>query len=182
VLPTRIPLKMNRFSEGDWQILRFSGHPCWLLAFPNGRIEDFEYPVQEYLKEGLRRGVHMTPTARKMRTWFSIPIPSSPPDIFATYMFHGAPRFIINEARVLHLTNILGGRFIPNALSEISQKNIAELLNTQAMLWVKNKLPMREYRGGLRKIEPRELSNLPINEFIFGLDRRDKQAATRSLF
>ena len=182
VLPTRIPMNNNNFSEAAWDLLRISGRPCWLLALPNGKIEDFETPVREYLKEGLRRGVHATPTARSLRTWFSIPLPSAPPDVFVTYLFRGALRFVINNARVLHLTNILGGRFVSPFLNPERQEMIIESLNAQAVLWIKSNMAGREYKGGLRKIEPRELSMLPIDQAIFGSDNHESQSGTGSLF
>jgi hypothetical protein len=57
----------------------------------------------------LGRSVHATPTAESLRTWLSIPVPATPPDVFITYLFRGAPRFVVNQARVCNLTNILGG-------------------------------------------------------------------------
>lgn len=185
VLPTRIPITGNNFSEADWDRLRASGRPCWLLALPNGNIEDFETPVQEYLKEGLRRGVHATPTAQSLRTWFSIPVPPSPPDIFVTYLFRGAPRFVLNGAHVLHLTNILGGRFVSPILDPMRQEMIIDSLNAQAERWITRNKAGREYKGGLRKIEPRELSMLPVDSAIVEVVNRESRAATgtpRSLF
>jgi adenine-specific DNA-methyltransferase len=182
ILPTRIPITGNNFSESDWNLLRLSGHPCWLLVLPNSNIEEFEMHVQEYLKEGLRRGVHLTPTARSLRTWFSIPIPPTPPDVFATYLFRGAPRFVLNRARVHHLTNILGGRFVTSIIDPKRQEMIIDSLNIQAEQWIKSRMASREYKGGLRKIEPRELSMLPIDPAIVEPVNRENQAATESLF
>lgn len=154
VLPTRIPLTSTIFSEADWDVLRESGLPCWLLSLPKSNIEDFETPVQEYLKEGLRRGVHATPTAQNMRPWFSLPVPTAVPDVFVTYLFRGAPRFVLNGARVLHLTNILGGRFVAPLQDPGRQEMIIDSLNEAAKLWIEENKAGREYKGGLRKIEP----------------------------
>lgn len=178
VLPTRIRITGRNISQEDWDLLRVSGHPCWLLALPNGNLEDFETPVQEYLKEGLRRGLHATPTAQGLRTWFSIPVPSTPPDVFVTYFFRGAPRFILNGARVLHLTNILGGRFVAPIQDPKRQEMVIDSLNMQAERWMKRKMAGREYKGGLRKIEPRELSMLPVDPAIVELVNRESRAAT----
>jgi predicted RNA methylase len=137
VLPTRISIKTKQFSKAEWDQLRLSNRPCWLLALPKGDIENFEPAVQDYLKEGLRLGVHETPTAKAYRSWFSIPIPDSVPDLFVTYLFRGVPRFILNDACVLHLTNILGGRFV-SAIPEAKRRElVVDSLNAQAKHWTK---------------------------------------------
>lgn len=169
VLPTRISLNSSDFSSGYWNLLRESGRPCWLLALPDGRIKDFETPVQRYLREGIQRGVHATPTAKSLRSWFSIPIPSSPPDVFITYLFRGAPRFILNSARVYHLTNILGGRFVSPNLDTETQKMVIDSVNIQAKRWIDEDKAGREYKGGLRKIEPKELSKLRVDSAMIEL-------------
>jgi predicted RNA methylase len=185
VLPTRVPIKGRSFSKADWDLLRRSGHKCWLLTLPTGDLEDFESPTREYLKEGIRRGVHATPTAKSLRTWFSIPIPPEPPDVFVTYLFRGSPRFALNEARVLHLTNILGGRFAPPIADVAYQERIIDSLNRQAGRWVEIEGAGREYRGGLRKIEPKELSSLPVDLSDIGPTDTEGRVVTsqaRSLF
>ena len=185
VLPTRVSIPGRNFSEADWELLRKSGYPCWLLTLPNRKLEDFEPPVQEYLKEGLRRGLHMTPTALELRTWFSIRVLPAPPDVFVTYFFHDAPRFILNDAGALNLTNILGGRFVQPIKDSKLKEEIIDLLNDQAQSWIKENKAGREYKSGLRRIEPRELSMLPVNSTIVGLINREKQLVTaksQSLF
>jgi len=177
VLPTRIHLAATKFSNDHWEELRQAGHACWLLVLPNAKSESFDTAVQEYLKEGLRRGLHTTPTAKSLPAWFSLPIPSTPPDLFVTYFFRGSPRFILNEAGVLHLTNILGGRFVNSALKVTVKGRIVDLLNTKAKQWMKRRPPGREYKGGLRKIEPRELSMLPIDSKILELAGRPHSLA-----
>jgi adenine-specific DNA-methyltransferase len=177
VLPTRIHVPDTTFLEKDWQRLCETGYPCWLLALPNHKLEDLDAPVRKYLREGLRRGLHATPTAQAMRTWFSLPIPKNPPDVFVTYFFRGAPRFILNEARVFHLTNILGGRFVSPNLDFNQKETIVSLLNKQAEHWMAGKIAGREYKRGLRKIEPRELSMLIVDSAILELANPEKRAA-----
>lgn len=179
VLPTRIPIRGSSFSKQDWELLRKSGRPCWLLALPNTSVENLDKHVQMYLKEGIRRGVHMTPTAKALRNWFSIPVPAEPPDVFVTYLFRGAPRFVLNSAGVRHLTNILGGRFVSDKFHVRNQESIIEVLNIQAIRW---KNAGRVYKGGLRKIEPRELSMLPIDPAIIKSPTSEREAKTVSLF
>ena len=125
VLPTRVPVSGNSLSSSDWDLLRRSGHRCWLLTLPTGDMDQFEVPIREYLREGIRRGVHETPTAKALRAWYSIPVPSEPPDVLFTYLFRGTPRFTLNKAKVFHLTNILGGRFL-STISGIDRRERTE--------------------------------------------------------
>lgn len=186
VLPTRIHIANTLLSESDWNQLRLSGHRCWLLSLPDRDLDAFEIPIREYIREGLRRGMHTTPTAQRLRTWFSLPIPSTPPDIFVTYFFRGAPRFILNGAKVLNLTNILAGRFTIPIKDGTCQQAIIDALNEQATCWMEKRMTGREYRGGLKKIEPRELSMLPIDPRIADLiiirDQRAIPPVSGSLF
>lgn len=182
VLPTRIPITSSEISAADWEKLRKSGHACWLLSLPQADIDDFESPVREYLKDGLRRGVHETPTARLLRTWFSIPIPAEPPDLFITYLFRSAPRFVLNRARVVHLTNILGARFVASVVDQIQQEAITAALNRLAHTWMRNAGTGREYKRGLFKIEPRELSMLPVDKETLNLIHWHAEPRPLSLF
>lgn len=183
VLPTRIHLPSNCFSREDWEALRDSNYPCWLFAIDVHNFERLGSRLQEYLEEGIRRGLHATPTAKGLRTWFCLPIPLNPPDVFITYFFRGAPRFILNEAKALNLTNILGGRFAARHLEISRQLEIVSLLNEQAKNW-DTKVVGREYKGGLRKIEPKELSMLSIEPTIVRLMESEvrRAATTGSLF
>lgn len=181
VLPTRIGTKNQEFSSADWDALRLSHHPCWLLYLPTVNIQDLEPPVQAYLKEGIQRGLHSTPTAQRLKTWFSLPIPTRPPDIFVTYFFRGAPRFVINTAHVFHLTNILGGWFRHSALTAPIRHQLVDVLNATAVEWIDEHAAGREYRGGLRKIEPKELQKLPLPASVANLIRREADPKELSL-
>jgi hypothetical protein len=185
VLPTRIAIMGRCFSETEWDALRVAGHPCWLLALPNVDIRDLETSVQTYLRKGVRQGLHATPTAQRLRIWYSLPIPDKPPDVFVTYLFRGAPRFVLNSARVLHLTNILGGRFSRPMARAGLRDAVVESLNGAAKGWIGEQRAGREYRDGLRKIEPRELQDLPIDPCLLdllGAPRRSEDVREPTLF
>jgi hypothetical protein len=77
---------------------------------------------------------------------------------------------VVNGAGVLHLTNILGGRVrIRSAADQID--SLVSLLNSLALTWIEDGGTVREYRDGLRKIEPGDLKQLPITEAITDLFR-----------
>jgi hypothetical protein len=169
VLPTKVSLRGERFSAEEWETLRESGHPCWLLSLPSIEINELESSVQSYLKEGIREGLHETPTARRLRFWYSLPLPKQPPDLFISYLFRGVPRFVVNSAEVLHLTNILGGRLRLRKTDTTQIEALADYLNSTARAWIEDGITVREYRDGLRKIEPGELQRLPIDSVIADL-------------
>ncbi len=182
VLPTRIRIPDTIFTDSNWNALRDEGWPCWLLALRDQEMSAFDAELQAYLREGIRRGLHDTPTAKRMRRWYSLPIPQTSPDLFVTYFFHGAPRFILNKADVVNLTNILSGRFVPPVKNA---QAIVSALNKQAEKWMKGRATGREYKGGLRKIEPRELSMLPLDPILTALAASEQltaKATTGSLF
>ena len=164
VLPTRIPVADREFRSVDWETLRSAGRECWLLALPDERLEYFEPSVRTYLRKGIERGVNKTPTAQKMKNWYALHLTAEPPDMFVTYLFREAPRFVLNTAKVWHLTNILGGRFSPKITGLGAQRAAVDALNRQAERWASAGLPGRQYRGGLRKIEPGEFGALPIDQ------------------
>jgi len=108
-----------------------------------------------------------------------------PADVFITYFFRGLPRFILNEAKALNLTNILGGRFVSPIQNDKTKELIIDSFNKQAKEWMRGKGSGREYKGGLRKIEPRELSQLPVDAALLDLlstQTRAAKATTGSLF
>jgi hypothetical protein len=57
----------------------------------------------------------------------------------------------------------LGGRFELPIPDLRVQTKIVDLLDEQAKRWMNANTPGREYKGGLRKIEPRELSLLELD-------------------
>ena len=185
VLPTRVSLPETRLTPTDWKAFRKAGLPCWLLTLPPVEMKDLELSVRAYLKDGLREGLHVTATGRRLRYWYSLPIPARPPDVFVTYLFRGKPRFLLNYARLLHLTNILGGRVRLGLSSQVEGEMLVDSLNRRAKSWIEEQKAGREYRDGLRKIEPKELEALPIDAdllTILGQDAAKREAVNRALF
>ncbi len=86
---------------------------------------------------------------------------------------------------MFHLTNILGGRFVSAIPDAPLKEEIVDLLNSQAQQWFAETTVGREYRGGLRKIEPRELSALPVAPNLLalvGVEDQTIHMETGSLF
>ena len=170
VLPTRITFQAACFSRENWVTLRDSGHPCWVLHIPVERtLDELDPAVRAYLKEGMQQGLHATATARRLRRWYALPVPPDPPLMFVTYFFRGAPRFILNEAGVTHLTNILGVRPRREWRDDVDKRELMRSLNNDALAWFADGHPGREYRDGLRKIEPKELERLPLSKHTMRL-------------
>lgn len=166
VLPTRIPLRGVAFGPEEWQMLRAGGAAVWLLTLPPWDINEFEAPVREYLKSGVRRAIDTSVTAKRLKRWYSLPLPSEPAHFFLTYIFRGTPRFLANTAGVAHLTNILGCRLNRPLPDTMSLEDAAKLLSTEAEKWVGGGLIQRTYRDNLMKFEPREVEALPISDVV----------------
>ena len=58
------------------------------------------------------------------------------------------------------------------------QQAVIDALNEQAKCWMEKLAPGREYKGGLKKIEPKELSMLPVDPRIADLVVRDRRAVS----
>jgi hypothetical protein len=166
VLPTRIPLKSCEFANADWEKYRLLGRPCWLLSLPDVEMRRLSLSVQTYLKEGVREGLHATATAERLKRWYSLPIPAQPPDFFVTYLFRGSPRFVLNSAGVLYLTNVLGAWLRKPLRGVVDVGAVVASLNDAARVWMEQEGAGREYRDGLRKIEPREMEALPVGASV----------------
>jgi hypothetical protein len=173
ILPTRIRLETGIFSDADWQELYRAGQKCLLLTLPNMAMEQFDSDIRAYLREGISRGLHDTPTARKLRRWYSLPLPDHPPDIFVSYLFRGSPKVIVNSAQLFHLTNILGGRFRQVTTGEEAQHHLTMAIESEIRTYIQKHAIGREYRDALRKIEPRELQRMPISQRLVELGGRD---------
>ncbi len=165
IIPTRIPKNQlkNMFTAEDWQSLKMQGRPIWLLSFPRcGNLSD---TAKEYINKGVGLGIHLIPTSKSRQPWFHIKIPKSPPDLFFTYISRGYPLFIANKARVYNLTNMLGVYFENYSIPTENQlETFVSLLNVSLEEWFNHAIVGRRYKGGIVKLEPKDLEKMPIPE------------------
>lgn len=165
IIPTKIAKARLGvvFDDEAWQNLRKEGKPCWLLSLPEKMPDSFPSGIKQYLREGERGGIHMSPTCKNRKYWHSIRIPNVP-DLLFTYVSRGFPVFAYNKAQAHNLTNLLGVYLKFPVFSEDNQmKLFAQLLNNELVKWVNQNSVGRRYKGGLVKFEPSDLERMPIS-------------------
>lgn len=165
IIPTKIAKARLGvvFDDETWQHLRKEGKPCWLLSLPEKVPDSFPSGIKQYLREGERLGIHMSPTCKNRKYWYSIRIPDVP-DLLFTYVSRGFPVFTYNKAKAHNLTNLLGVYLKFLVFSEDNQmKLLAGLLSNELVKWVNQNFVGRRYKGGLIKFEPSDLERMPIS-------------------
>jgi adenine-specific DNA-methyltransferase len=162
VIPPKSPRDelADIFTMENWEKLKRGGRACWLLSInPKTPFEDLPSEIREYVKLGERKGVHLTPTCRGRKPWYSVRIPKDAPTCIFTYMFHNKPKFMFNDALVFNLTNLLGVYFTGIVQSK---EELINSLNMAVSTWVNQCNAGRKYSGGLVKMEPSDLEKMPV--------------------
>jgi adenine-specific DNA-methyltransferase len=163
IIPPRVRRLPDVFTNADWDSLRLSGKPCWLLVIKGQDFNALPVEIKRYVRYGERLGFHMTATCKGRLSWFSIDIPEQPPKLVFTYMSRGRPRFICNKACSYIVNNLLAVELKNGWLGIKDFEEIAELLNKSLRNWIDHNKVGRTYSGGLLKIEPGDLEKLPIS-------------------
>jgi hypothetical protein len=144
-------------SRAGWEALKDRGRPCWFLSINDSADALKGKNVQRYLEHGLQQGVHERFNCRTRNPWYK-PENVDPPDIIITYMNRGRTRFVRNSARCRVMSVFLNG-FVLTPDTDVTA--LLAALNAPETSALIAKLG-RTYGGGLGKIEPRELSALPM--------------------
>lgn len=122
---------------------------------------DWEHrvPVERFLRNARRLGVHEGYIARHRRAWWSVGL-RDPAPILATYMARRAPAIVRNLAAARHI-NIAHGLYprepIPEAVLNRLAAAVRDCINVGHG---------RTYAGGLTKFEPREMERLLIPDVM----------------
>lgn len=163
VIASAKDLPSGIFSREDWEKLRDRGRPCWLLNCTLAERELGGSNILRYLKEGVRQEVHQRFNCRTRNPWYRAEqVP--PPDVIITYMNRGRTRFVKNESGCRVMSVFLNGFLRPDG---VDIDALLDALNGEDTSKLIQKLG-RTYGGGLGKIEPRELANLPMPEIPRG--------------
>ncbi|MFX0114747.1 MAG: class I SAM-dependent DNA methyltransferase [Candidatus Hodarchaeota archaeon] len=183
--------------EEKWRMLSAEGKRVWLLYLKGsylnqtGNLQKF-VPAEEfktfdqrslrklrhYIAEGEELGYNQRSLVKTRKQWYLMEQRDIPP-IFYTLLTRGNPRFILNQAGVRPLNMFL--LIYPN--SKIIEADAVEtlwvLLNSHFSLSRLHSVS-RTYGGKTLKVEPGELSNLPvINPFY--LSKRNKKKIKRCI-
>lgn len=157
-----------------WEALRDRGRPCWVLSV-NEPIESLKGTnVFRYLEHGVKQGVHQRFNCRTRNPWYK-PENVEPPDIIITYMNRGRTRFVRNSAGCRVMSVFLNGFLVDPTVDVQSLLNALNSPETSALIEQLG----RTYGGGLGKIEPRELSALPMPELSRKADKSSPELLTK---
>jgi len=144
-------------TENDWLRLRDSGRPCWIFNCTRSVDQLRGTRVLEYVRHGEESGVHQRFNCRTRNPWYRIEsVPA--PDIIITYMNRGRTRFVENRTDCRVMSVFLNGFLLPDA-PDVGE--LLDVLNSEETAALIKQLG-RTYGGGLGKIEPGELANIPM--------------------
>jgi adenine-specific DNA-methyltransferase len=129
-------------------------------------------PVQKYLAEGRRQGVHLRFLPSHRPTWY-MPEKRPPAPILVSVFARNGFKFIRNEAGALNLTAYHG--IYPRTTSaSFIKKLLAYLVSDESTRLLKQH--QRIYADGLHKLEPKDVEALAIPRqlaaMLAGKDRR----------
>jgi len=184
-LPTEflIPiLPSPRYLEADEVLSDSLGNPLFrkplfLLdcSLPEDQVQRHYPTLWHYLQVGMAQGVHKRYLCRHRAFWYTQD-KRNPSLFLCTYMGrlsngHASNpfRFILNHSRAVApnvYLNIYPNRQLAAAIEEQSDLRYTIWKSLQAIPTDKLVAEGRVYGGGLYKLEPKELGNLPIGDFF----------------
>ncbi len=163
-------VKNSVLTKGDIEQLDLEGRPTYLLSLSkNMRISN---ALDLYLKKGVEQGLHQRSLIKQRKPWYKMEQRKVPPILF-TYLGRRNSRFILNKAGVIPLTGFLC--VYPNYPDDEKYVlNLWKALNDPETIG-KLRLVGKSYGNGAIKVEPSNLSRLPIpDEVVFKYGLRKK--------
>lgn len=150
-LPREGPL-----TEDHWRQRLRDGARGWLLWCHAARDELEGTNVLRYIEHGERLGLHKRFNCRTRDPWYGVERVGVP-DFFVTYMSRENARFVANEAGARCMTSLLNlwiadGIDSTELTEALGEEDLPRLLRAFG----------RTYGGGLGKIEPNTLRELPV--------------------
>lgn len=152
----------DEITDETLALLERRGRPTLLLSLNSDNRDAFSKPIQQYLREGERRGLPKRPLISQRKPWYRMEARIPPPFLFA-YLGRRHSRFIRNTARVIPLTGFLC--VYPKCRDEQSNEQVWKILSHPDTL---ANLPRvgKSYGAGAIKVEPRLLEKLPIPDHV----------------
>lgn len=121
--------------------------------------EDERRPVERFLREAKRQGVHRGYIASRRPAWWSVGL-REPAPILATYMARRPPAIVRNLADARHI-NIAHGLYPREPISGAAVTRLAEAVRSSIDIG-----QGRTYAGGLTKFEPSEFERILIPNVV----------------
>lgn len=152
--------KHYTYTEADWERQRRADDEVWLLYHLDVWRPNLDGTnVKDYLEHGMEVGADESYLARNRNPWYLVDR-REPSDVLFTYMSRGTGRFTYNAANVRNLNN-LHAMYLDEGYSESEIKALLAYLNSDFGDTIV-KRSGRTYMGGLSKVEPSELENVPV--------------------
>ncbi|HDD45434.1 MAG TPA: methyltransferase domain-containing protein [Candidatus Desulfofervidus auxilii] len=143
------------FTSKDWDMLRKKGENVFLLyCFSKQPPES----LKAYLEYGLKLGVNRRYIPSHRKIWYMVD-KRKPAPILALVFSRERMRFVFNKAKVLNLTPF--HCIYPLFNDELKLKALLAYLNSNICKEIATYYG-RIYGTGLRKLEPKDLENLPV--------------------
>lgn len=143
------------FTRADWERLLGEGARGFLF---HPSAEAPSHAALRYIRTGEEAGVQDAYKCRVRTPWWRVPTVRVA-DLFLTYMNHGWPRLVANEAGVHHLNSVHGVSLKPEHRGLAGLLALAGL-NTLTLLSAE--MVGRSYGGGMLKLEPREATRWQV--------------------
>jgi adenine-specific DNA-methyltransferase len=145
-----------RFDQKDFERLRDSGKPCYLLDFGGHDAEGLSKEALVYISGGEEMGLDKRYKCRHRRPWYRVPVvPSS--DGFFFKRSHLIPRIISNSAEVLTTDTAYQIRMFEGYHVD---DLCVSFYNTLTLLF--SEIDGRFYGGGVLELTPKEFRNIPL--------------------
>lgn len=158
-IPTKGPL-----TKELWQSGLEAGRRGWLLWCHLPKADLSGTNVLRYIEEGEGRGLHERFNCRSRKPWYGVER-VDPPDYFVTYMARDSARFVRNKAGARCMTSLLNLWAKPPVTADDLDRVLHDPVNAVLLREFG-----RTYGGGLGKIEPGDLVELPVPEIHTTLD------------
>lgn len=162
-------------TKQDIDRLDTNGRPTWLLTINGMSLDQLPQSVQEYIREGEKRGVPDKTLIKTRNPWYRMETRRIPPIMFA-YLGRRNARFIRNLADVVPLTCLLciyprrsSADFIERLWNVLSHPDTVKNL----------RMVGKSYGGDAIKVEPRALERLPLPDELVKAQGLDKLATPK---
>lgn len=152
----------EKLTEKDLDRLDALGRATYLLNLDGTPIEKLPQSLQDYIKEGESRGLHLRSLIAMRRPWYKMEV-RKPPELLFAYLGRRDCRFILNLSGAVPLTGFLC--VYANDKRPEAVERLWRALNDPRTL-ANLSYVGKSYGGGALKVEPRQLDRLHIPDSV----------------
>lgn len=146
-----------RFTQADWEQAELRGDAAFLLSIPAMKsLPELPGPLQDYIAQGERDGVHLAYKCKVRDPWYSVPHVHIP-DGFVTYMSGLTPKFVVNAGEFVSPNNLHTVR-LHRPEPTLADRCAAGWRSSLSRLSVE--IEGHAMGGGMLKLEPKEAASV----------------------